>query len=149
VRLLRRLHDVETFEVIKVLSPEEDYLKHLRNEFHADIQRFNPGVSVDDAARTSAQVDLDYVVPRYQGFTLGEFVYRFGGPPPRSVTVGRSRHPGCRTQVPTGPTSASIVTAMTCRLTVRALRRLRRRRSAGSARGSQSNRRAQGAAKWK
>ena len=80
MRLLRRLHDVETFEVIKVLSPEEDYLKHLRNEFHADIQRFNPGVSVDDAARTSAQVDLDYVVPRYQGFTLGEFVYRFGGP---------------------------------------------------------------------
>jgi hypothetical protein len=27
----------------------------------------------------SAQVDLDYVVPRYQGFTLGEFVYRPGG----------------------------------------------------------------------
>jgi hypothetical protein len=28
----------------------------------------------------SAQVDLDYVVPRYQGFTLGEFVYRPDGP---------------------------------------------------------------------
>jgi hypothetical protein len=28
----------------------------------------------------SAQVDLDDVVPRYQGFTLGEFVYRPGGP---------------------------------------------------------------------
>ena len=103
VRLLRRRHDVETFEVIKV-SPEEDYLKHLMNELHADIQRFNPGFSVDDAARTefgflilrgaetvgvvlardlgdgSAQVDLDYVVPRYQGFTLGEFVYRSSGP---------------------------------------------------------------------
>jgi len=25
-------------------------------------------------------VDLDYVVPRYQGFTLGEFVYHPGGP---------------------------------------------------------------------
>jgi hypothetical protein len=64
----------------------------------------NPGFSGDDAAHTdlgfliltgaetvglvlarnagdrSAQVDLDYVVPRYQGFTLGEFVYRPGGP---------------------------------------------------------------------
>jgi hypothetical protein len=25
-------------------------------------------------------VDLNYVVPRYQGLTLGEFVYRPGGP---------------------------------------------------------------------
>jgi hypothetical protein len=32
------------------------------------------------AGDRSAQVDLDYVVPRYQGFTLGEFVYRPGGP---------------------------------------------------------------------
>jgi hypothetical protein len=122
VRLLRRRHDVETFEVIKV-SPEADYLKYLLNEFHADIQRFYPGFSVDDAAHTefrflilrgaetvgvvlargvgdgSAQVDLDYVVPRYQGFTLGEFVYRSGGPlatlgyrraiaPPRLVNAG-------------------------------------------------------------
>jgi hypothetical protein len=103
VRLLRRRHDVETFEVIKV-SPEADYLKYLLHEFHADVQRFYPGFSVEDAVRTdfgflilrgpetvgvvlardvgdgSAQVDLDYVVPRYQGFTLGEFVYRSGGP---------------------------------------------------------------------
>ena len=33
-----------------------------------------------NAGDGSAQVDLDYVVPRYQGFTLGEFVYRPGGP---------------------------------------------------------------------
>ena len=33
-----------------------------------------------NASEGSAQVDLDYVVPRYQGFTLGEFVYRPGGP---------------------------------------------------------------------
>jgi hypothetical protein len=103
VRLVRRRHDVETFEVIKV-SPEADYLKYLLNQFHADIQRFNPGFSAEATARTdfgflilrgaetvgvvlardvgdgSAQVDLDYVVPRYQGFTLGEFVYRSGGP---------------------------------------------------------------------
>ena len=73
-------------------------------EFDADIQHFNPGFSGGDAARAefsfliltaaetvglvlarnagdgSAQVDLDCVVPRYQGFTLGEFVYRPGGP---------------------------------------------------------------------
>ena len=33
-----------------------------------------------NAGDGSAQVDLDYVVPRYQGFTLGEFAYRPGGP---------------------------------------------------------------------
>jgi hypothetical protein len=33
-----------------------------------------------NAGDGSAQVDLDYVVPRYQGFTLGDFVYRPGGP---------------------------------------------------------------------
>ena len=122
VRLIRRRHDVETFEVIKV-SPEADYLQYLLNEFHADIQRFYPGFSADDAIRNefgflilrgpetvgvvlardvgdeAAQVDLDYVVPRYQGFTLGEFVYRSGGPlatlgyhrtisPPRMVNAG-------------------------------------------------------------
>jgi hypothetical protein len=103
VRLLRGRHDSQTFEVVQI-SPNEAYLKHLLHEFDADIQHFNPGFSGDDTARTdlgfliltgaetvglvlarnagdrSAQVDLDYVVPRYQGFTLGEFVYRLGGP---------------------------------------------------------------------
>ena len=103
VRLLRGRHDSRTFEVVEI-SPKEDYLKHLLHEFDADIQYFNPGFSGDDAAHTDlgfliltkaetvglvlarnagdrlAQVDLDYVVPRYQGFTLGEFVYRSGGP---------------------------------------------------------------------
>jgi len=92
-------------ELLKLVpSPSEAYLKHLLHEFDADIQHFNPGFSGDAAARInlgfliltgaetvglvlarnaghgSAQVDLDYVVPRYQGFTLGEFVYRPGGP---------------------------------------------------------------------
>jgi hypothetical protein len=103
VRLLRGRHDVRTFNVVEI-SPSQAYLKHLLHEFDADIQHFNPGFSGDDAARTdfgfliltgaetvglvlarnagdeSAQVDLDYVVPKYQGFTLGEFVYRPGGP---------------------------------------------------------------------
>jgi hypothetical protein len=93
VRLLRRRHDSRTLEVVEI-SPKEAYLKHLLNEFDADIQYFNTGFSGDDAARTdlgfliltgaetvglvlarnagdgSAQVDLDYVAPRYQGFTL-------------------------------------------------------------------------------
>jgi hypothetical protein len=92
-----------TFEVVEI-SPNQAYLKHLLHEFDTDIQHFDPGFSSDDATHTdlgfliltgaetvglvllrnagdgSAQVDLDYVVPRYQGFTVGEFVYRPGGP---------------------------------------------------------------------
>jgi hypothetical protein len=103
VRLLRGRHDLRTFEVVQI-SPDEAYLKHLLHEFDADIQHFNPGFSGEDAARAefgfliltaaeavglvlarnagggAAQVELDYVVPRYQGFTFGEFVYRLGGP---------------------------------------------------------------------
>lgn len=103
MRLLRGRHDSRTSEVVEI-SPNEAYLKHLLHDFDADIQYFNPGFSSDDAAHTdlgililtraetvglglarnagerSAQVDLDYLVPRYQGFTLGEFVDRPGGP---------------------------------------------------------------------
>jgi hypothetical protein len=103
VPLLRGRHDLRTFEVVEI-SPNQAYLKHLIHEFDADIQHFDPGFSGDAAARInlgfliltgaetvglvlarnaghgSAQVDLDYVVPRYQGFTLGEFVYRPHGP---------------------------------------------------------------------
>ena len=87
-----------------------EYLKHLLLEFDADIQHFNPGFSGEDAAHTefgfliltaaetvglvlarnagdgSAQVDLDYIVLRYQGFTWGEFVYRPGRRSPREAT---------------------------------------------------------------
>jgi hypothetical protein len=124
VRLLRGRHDVRTFEVVEVF-PNEAYLTHLLHEFDADIQHFNPGFSGDDAAHTdlgfliltgaetvglvlarnagdgSAQVDLDYVVPRYQGFTLGEFVYRPGGP---LAARGHRRVialPGCKTPATT------------------------------------------------
>jgi hypothetical protein len=103
VRLARGWHDPQTFAVVEI-SPSEAYLKHLLHQFDADIQHFNPGFSDDDAARAefgflilsgaetvglvlartagdgAAQVALDYVVPKYQGFTLGEFVYRPGGP---------------------------------------------------------------------
>src|SRR5215212_11293031 len=89
VQLLRGRHDSRTFEVVEI-SANEAYLKHLLDEFDVDIQHFNPGFSGNDAARAdlgfliltgaetvglmlarnagdgSAQVDLDYVVPRYQ-----------------------------------------------------------------------------------
>jgi hypothetical protein len=116
VRLLRGRHHLRTFEVVEI-SPKQADLKHLLHEFDADIQHFNPGFSGDAAARTdlgfliltgaetvglvlarnagdgSAQVDLSYVVPRYQGFTLGEFVYR---PARWRAAAGRtSRCPDC------------------------------------------------------
>jgi hypothetical protein len=94
VRLLRGRHDSHILEVVEI-SPNEAYLKHLLHDFDADIQHFNPGVSSDDAADTdlgfpiltraetvrlflprnagdgSAQVDLDYVVPKVSGLYLG------------------------------------------------------------------------------
>jgi hypothetical protein len=106
VRLLHTRHDPEIFDVVEI-SPQENYVRYLLNQFAADIQRFNPGFSGDNAARADqgflvlrgaetvglvlardagdagdarAHIDLDYVVPRYQGFTLGEFVYRSNGP---------------------------------------------------------------------
>lgn len=104
VRLLRTRHDPETFNVVEI-APQENYVSYLLNQFAADIQRFNPGFSSDNAARAdhgflvlrgtetvglvlargagdgaTAQIDLDYVVPRFEGFTLGEFVYRSDGP---------------------------------------------------------------------
>ena len=103
VRLLRDRHDPETFDVVKI-PPTESYTRYLMKEFAADIEHFNPGFSIEDAARAdrgflmlrgpetvglvltrdagaaTAQIELDYVVPRYQGVTLGEFVYRAGGP---------------------------------------------------------------------
>ena len=103
VRLLRDRHNPETFDVVEI-PPTESYTRYLIKEFAADIEHFNPGFSSEDAARAdrgflilggaetvglvltrdvgaaTAQIELDYVVPRYQGFTLGEFVYRADGP---------------------------------------------------------------------
>jgi hypothetical protein len=108
-----------------LIFPGEAYLKHLVHQFDADIQHFNRGFSDDDGTRAdfgfliltgaetvglvlarnagdgSAQVDLDYVVPKYQGFTLGEFVYRANGP----LAARRYRRviapPRCRTSATT------------------------------------------------
>lgn len=103
VRMLRTRHDANHFEIVEI-SPDEAYLRHLIASFDADIQRFNPGFTDDDvrgsefgflilqgtetvgvvlarnAGNRTAQVQLDYVVPRFQDFTVGEFVFRPDGP---------------------------------------------------------------------
>ena len=97
-----------TLEVVEI-SPSGTYLKHLLHEFEADIQHFNPGFSDDDAARAESRLphplrsrdggpgagqktpamdqrrsSLDYVVTRYQGFTLGRVRLQPQCPPGRA-----------------------------------------------------------------
>jgi hypothetical protein len=102
VRLLRGRHDPRAYEVAEV-QPTEGYLRHLLHSFETDIRRFNPGFTASeadgagfgyvvltgaetvgvvlarDAGDGSAQVDLDYVLPKYRDFCPGEFVYRRSG----------------------------------------------------------------------
>jgi hypothetical protein len=97
VRLLRGRHDLRTYQVAEV-QPTEGYLRHLLHSFETDIRRFNPGftpseadgvvltgaetvgvVLARDAGDGSAQVELDYVLPKYRDFCPGEFVYRRSG----------------------------------------------------------------------
>ena len=102
VRLWRGRHDLRTYEVAEV-QPTEGYLRHLLHSFETDIRRFNPGftpseavgaefgyvvltgadtvgvVLARDAGDGSAQVELDYVLPKYRDFCPGEFVYRRSG----------------------------------------------------------------------
>lgn len=110
-RLLRTRHDEHHYDVVPI-GRDEPYLRHVLDRHQADIRRFNPDldlagtthattdrlaflvladgetVGVVLAHRTGrdgeAQVDLDYVLPRFRDFTPGEFVYRAGGPFPRS-----------------------------------------------------------------
>ena len=136
VRLLRDRHNRETFDVVDI-PPTESYARYLMKEFAADIEHFNPGFSSEDAVpadrgflilrgaetvglvltrdvgAATAQIELDYVVPRYQGFTLGEFVYRADGP---LATFGYRRAVAprrCRIRTTTWLMSASTATART------------------------------------
>ena len=100
-KLLRTRHDDGTFDVVEV-SMADEFLGHLLRVHGADIAKFNPKFALDtaethrtayvivsgdeavgvviirpDAADASiANVDLDYVTPRFRDFTPGEFVYR-------------------------------------------------------------------------
>lgn len=95
-RLLRHRHDDAEYQVLPVNSADA-YLGYVLQRHEKDITRFNPGftlaaspyaflvqhgdrtvgvVLAHDAGTGRAQIDLDYVVPKYRDFTPGEFVYR-------------------------------------------------------------------------
>ena len=95
-RLLRHRHDQAEYEVLEV-NGDDAYLGHVLASHDKDISRFNPGftatdspyaflvqhgdrtvgvVLAHDAGGGRAQIDLDYVLPKYRDFTPGEFVYR-------------------------------------------------------------------------
>ncbi|GAB2681629.1 hypothetical protein [Kribbella swartbergensis] len=95
-RLLRHRHDQAEYEVLEV-NGDDAYLRHVLRSHEKDISRFNPGfaasdspyaflvqhgdrtvgvVLAHDAGDGRAQIDLDYVLPKYRDFTPGEFVYR-------------------------------------------------------------------------
>jgi hypothetical protein len=95
-RLLRHRHDQAEYEVLEV-NGDDAYLGHVLAQHQKDISRFNPGFTANDspyaflvqhgdrtvgvvlahdAGDGRAQIDLDYVVPKYRDFTPGEFVYR-------------------------------------------------------------------------
>jgi hypothetical protein len=97
--LLRDRHDEEAFDVLQV-GPRDAYFQHFLSVHAKDIAKFYPawsGTEEGDLAfqvergdetvgvvliRASgedgsvAQVELDYVTPRYRDFSPGEFVWR-------------------------------------------------------------------------
>ena len=95
-RLLRHRHDEGEYAVLEVGSTDA-YLGHVLTTHRKDISKFNPDftsamspyaflvqrgdrtvgvVLAHDAGAGRAQIDLDYVLPKYRDFTPGEFVYR-------------------------------------------------------------------------
>jgi hypothetical protein len=101
-KLLAERHSEVAFEVLEV-GPFDEYLRHTLSVHAKDIERFQPGfvsnpaapgrsaylvqrgdetvgvVLVRDAGNGVAQVELDYVTPRFRDFSPGEFVYRRSG----------------------------------------------------------------------
>jgi hypothetical protein len=95
-RLLRHRHDEAEYQVLQV-NESDAYLGYVLALHEKDISQFNPGFSragspyaflvqhgdrtvgvvlAHDAGDGRAQIDLDYVLPKYRDFTPGEFVYR-------------------------------------------------------------------------
>ena len=101
-RMLANRHDSAAYTVLEV-APRDEYLRHFLRIHEGDIRRFNPDMVYDpdlpgraaflvllgdetvgvvlvrDAGAGVAQVDLDYVTPRFRDFAPGEFVYRRSG----------------------------------------------------------------------
>lgn len=94
--LVRHRHDDSEYAVLEV-NATDAYLGHVLTAHRKDIVKFNPDfteavspyaflvqrgertvgvVLAHDAGEGRAQIDLDYVLPKYRDFTPGEFVYR-------------------------------------------------------------------------
>ena len=102
VKLVRERHDATAYEVVEV-AQDDAYLHHVLGVHGKDIRTFFPAVDwatpkpgrsvflilrgdetvgvvmLCDAGGGVAQVELDYVTPRFRDFTPGEFVYRRSG----------------------------------------------------------------------
>ena len=101
VRMLRERDDERTYAVLPVRE-DDAYLTHFLGVHRADIDRlfgqFATGaaagrstylvqhgdetagvIAVRDAGAGTAQVELDYVTPRFRDFAPGEFVFRRSG----------------------------------------------------------------------
>ncbi len=100
-RMLRERGDDRAYAVLAVRE-DDSYLGHFLAVHGADIERFFPGfseaaaegrstylvqhgdetagvIAVRDAGEGTAQVELDYVTPRFRDFAPGEFVFRRSG----------------------------------------------------------------------
>lgn len=100
-KLLTTREDVQGFTVLEV-APDDDYLRHVLRVHESDILRFQPDLVWDGAAEdraaflvmrgdetvgvvlvhelgSIAQVELDYVTPRFRDFSPGKFVWRQSG----------------------------------------------------------------------
>ncbi|MFF5172859.1 hypothetical protein ACFY3U_09525 [Micromonospora sp. NPDC000089] len=98
-RMLVTRHDEQTYQAVEV-GVGDQFLAHTLRTHAADIARFNPDfrweshgprrsaflvVSADEVVGVVlshaepggvAQIDLDYVIPKFRDLTPGEFVYR-------------------------------------------------------------------------
>ncbi|QKE85446.1 YgjV family protein [Arthrobacter sp. NEB 688] len=100
-RMLRERGDEQAFAVVPVRE-DDGYLLHVLGLWQADVARFFPGfvpgadparstwlvqhgdetagvIVVRDVGDGTAQVELDYVTPRFRDFSPGEFVFRRSG----------------------------------------------------------------------
>jgi hypothetical protein len=101
-KLLTDRHDERVYEVLEV-GPTDEYLRHVLRVHSDDILKHQPDLVWDGAAdgrsaylvqrgdetvgvvlvrdegNGTAQIELDYVTPRFRDFTPGEFVWRRSG----------------------------------------------------------------------
>jgi hypothetical protein len=101
-KLVTSRHDAAVYEVLEV-GPNDEYLRHVLRVHGQDILKFQPDlvwdgadegraaflvqkgdetvgvVLVRDVGDGVAQIELDYVTPRFRDFSPGEFVWRRSG----------------------------------------------------------------------